>query len=481
MGNTSKTQEGSYGLWVLKNTMWFTLLLGLIAVILICVILWLTWPIMGGMRSATDQVLAQMQSGARIRGTFRGFQTSVFFAILRPQLKLVLAALGSVWFLVTAFTCAQFLILSLASWVLKDRSLCSVLPAETKASVFLRRFGLALVGVLGSSALVLILSSRMRALFSTADIGLLAGGVAFVGALASLIFLVVRIRRWVLSHRVTDAEIAEQLAQKYRQFKTWLTSLLAILLFWVWLHYWLPWLVEEFQGLWMAVASSFDAATSEARFSDLSQDARKALEAVLGNDHQDERQSLLLNLLFRLLRDDSRSLVQLLSRGERQAQQLFIQEDLDRITIQLSQFLAITLALVQVGGIILPYVSLGLGGKRLLIRALTALVPLPTLFVLDRMGITSSLPWLWVAVYWPFAVVDLWVSAKPAVKITVYFVSRGSVYHESTECHTLISSRVKGHAIRSADSVTLSKLGFVPCQRCRSSESTITQADSNED
>ena len=129
------------------------------------------------------------------------------------------------------------------------------------------------------------------------------------------------------------------------------------------------------------------------------------------------------------------------------------------------QVVSVALAVSCAAVVMCPVLLLGARGRRSVVLAAAALLPLPTLFFLDRMGVTSSLPWLWVAVYAPFAVSDATVSMKvPSTGQIGYWIDGRLALHSTVKCPSLRA--VSSARIRSADWGAMVRLGFSRCKRC---------------
>ncbi len=131
----------------------------------------------------------------------------------------------------------------------------------------------------------------------------------------------------------------------------------------------------------------------------------------------------------------------------------------------LMRVVSVVLAIACAGLIIGPLVLIGARGRRFVLMAAAALLPLPTLFVLDRMGVTSAVPWLWVAVYAPFAVADAALSAEPVLdKTKAYWIEGRMTLHSTLECPALRA--IGSNRIQHGEWELLIRIGFRRCQKC---------------
>ena len=347
-------------------------------------------------------------------------------------------------------------VLHLVGRFVGDSAIAGYHPLDVTLS---RRLLRLVTGTLIVAAIVIL--ALPEATFSTQRLPALVGLAIITFLIAAVIFVW---RHWLTFLRNSPNAsrlLTEYLGSPFRRLKLWVAAVVLTIVAFVVLDQGLPWAFREARALPYRVEARLNVLMTAAALSELerriSTDIRVADLGIAEGERCRQAGIELVGWLRSLPERSTASIAELSAD--------YSASRADEIGRSLMYAVSVTLALSCAAVVMSPVALLGVRGRRSVLMAAAALLPLPTLFVLDRMGVTSSLPWLWVAVYAPFAVSDATISMNvPLTGQPGFWIDGRMALHSTVECPNLRA--VSRARIRSADWGSMIRLGFSRCKRC---------------
>lgn len=381
---------------------------------------------------------------------------SALWIVTRDLVVLSGKGLGLLLLLVWASDIAQAGLLSAFQYVLRTSLVGESHPLDAAASAKLLRLGVVSIVLVGGVALAVPTDGFELDELPAVLFAITGSFVAL--AIAGLWWF------WRGQHALGSGArlaIVEYLTAPFRKLRLWIAGMSLTLVAYVAIGMLIPWFVGEARDLPSRVRPRLEVLLSDTSIQERRSAAIRSLRLSLppvADEHDARAFARAVAVIHtrtsewaRVREEDARD---------------WTPDRLAAVAADLTRLIAVVFAFAFIGVVLAPHLVLKGSMRRTAVVTAGSLLPLPTLFVLDRMGVTSAVPWVFFAVYAPLALGDAIVSSRTSgLQVPGYWVIGRSKIHSTRTCPALAG--VPDARVVSGEAGPLLRAGFVSCRKCR--------------
>ncbi len=411
--------------------------------------------------SAVQEITLRFSLNTMASAELRELASSITSSVRLDLWLFFLVAHGMVALLQLTTDVILSIIKFLLSRIFHDKALLFShnLELELSKDIFPVLIGSGFLVVIGGVIVIVALGST--GLLSLSFISYFAVASAIIICTVGLIWYVRKLQVLCEPGSPRRKEVLALIGARHNRIKTWLSLTILILWCFIFAHWWVPWTIYRLGTLPGKIDQHLTSIEKPERLLVLKALAEEHLYASNRSDSEKKAEKQRLMELYSDISNFRQTFVADLVKMV----EGIPKEQVELIVQNLMQLLAMIFAISFVAETLLPTIIAKANKRRLIVLVAYSVFPLPVLFVLDRMGVTSSFPWLWAIVNGPLALADDLLVTRPlAYRQVIYWVRQGKCVHLNLKCPAL--KFVNKNRLLKGEALTLIRHGFRKCRRC---------------